>query len=195
VKNLATVAIIAASFGPAQVAAQDLSITITNLTHGMAFTPVLVAAHDASGNLFDVGAAASANLQAMAEGGALTGLQTDLASSSSQTRITVVSMLVNTNDAFAGLRSIDVSGLTSGESMTFSSNAYDAGTELNSESLGTMPGPADGGEGFNAARTDIINLVRSHGGVVTVDDGLSSSVLDQSHRFDNPGMIVTITRI
>lgn len=194
-KNLATVAIIAASFGPAQVAAQDLSITITNLTHGMAFTPVLVAAHDASGNLFDVGAAASANLQAMAEGGALTGLQTDLASSSSQTRITVVSMLVNTNDAFAGLRSIDVSGLTSGESMTFSSNAYDAGTELNSESLGTMPGPADGGEGFNAARTDIINLVRSHGGVVTVDDGLSSSVLDQSHRFDNPGMIVTITRI
>jgi hypothetical protein len=77
-KKLVTAAAIAASIGSVQVSAQDLSITITNLTHGLAFTPVLVAAHNASGNLFDVGSAASANLKAMAEGGALTGLQTDL---------------------------------------------------------------------------------------------------------------------
>ncbi len=52
-----------------QVSAQHLSITVTNLTHGMAFTSVLVAAHNATGNLYDVGATASTNLQAMAEGG------------------------------------------------------------------------------------------------------------------------------
>lgn len=42
---------------------------------------------------------------------------------------------------------------------------------------------ADGGEGFNAARSDINDIVRGDGGVVTADDGLSSSVLNQSHRF------------
>lgn len=104
-------------------------------------------------------------------------------------------MLVNTNDAFAGLRSIDVSGLAIGDAITLNAKAYDAGTELDSESAGTMPGPADGGEGFNANRSDVNNFVRGHGGVVTADDGLSSSVLNQSHRFDNPGMIVTIKRI
>jgi len=74
-------------------------------------------------------------------------------------------------------------------------NVYDAGTEINNEAPGTIPGPADGGEGFNADRSDNVNLVRGHGGVVSSADGLASSVLDQSHRFDNPAVMVTITRI
>ena len=202
------------------LAPASYDVRVVNATNNQPLSPVAVVAHTASYSVWTIGSAASTELEYIAEGGSNTQLLASLTaedassasgagpigpggnetisvttSSSSQTRITVVSMLVNTNDAFAGLRSIDVSGLASGESMTFNSNAYDAGTELNSESSGTMPGPADGGEGFNAARTDIINLVRSHGGVVTADDGLSSSVLDQSHRFDNPGMIVSITRI
>ena len=39
-KKLATAAIVAASIASTHVSAQDLSITVTNLTHGLVFTPV-----------------------------------------------------------------------------------------------------------------------------------------------------------
>ncbi|HIE83024.1 MAG TPA: hypothetical protein EYQ00_03885, partial [Dehalococcoidia bacterium] len=51
------------------VFAADLSISIVNLTRGMYFTPLLVAAHPDSMALFTPGAAASVSLQEMAEGG------------------------------------------------------------------------------------------------------------------------------
>ncbi len=198
----------------------DFEVAVVNATNNQPLSPVVVVAHSDSYSVWTVGSAASTGLENIAEGGSNSELIASLSSedaasasgadaigpggsetisittdSATQTLITIATMLVNTNDAFAGLRSVDVSGLASGESMTLHANVYDAGTELNSESLGTMPGPADGGEGFNAARSDINDVVRGHGGVVTADDGLSSSVLNQSHRFDNPGIIVTITRI
>jgi hypothetical protein len=71
--------------------------------------------------------------------------------------------------------------------------AYDAGTEANSEAKGTMPGPADGGEGFNASRDDV-DFVHIHPGVISMYDGLADSVLGASHRFDNPVLAVTIMR-
>jgi len=144
-------------------------------------------------SLANVDAASASGMAAIGPGGNET--MTVTTSATTQTLITVVTMLVNTNDAFSGIRSVDVSGLASGDTMTLDAHVYDAGTELNSESLGTIPGPADGGEGFNAARSDMNNIVRSHGGVVTLDDGLNTSVLNQSHRFDNPAMMVTISRI
>ena len=58
--------------------AQNIDVEITNLTHGIYFTPILIAAHDAETSLFEVGSAASAELQAMAEGGDLAGLIADL---------------------------------------------------------------------------------------------------------------------
>ena len=72
--------------------------------------------------------------------------------------------------------------------------AYDAGTEANSESSGTIPGPADGGEGFNSERNDS-QIVSAHSGVVGQDDGLTQSVLNGNHKFDNPIMAITITRM
>jgi len=72
-------------------------------------------------------------------------------------------------------------------------NVYDSGTEANSEAVGTIPGPADDGTGFDAARNDV-DFVALHSGVVSQDDGLSSSVLTQAHRFDNPAIKLTITR-
>ena len=195
-------------------------VKVVNATNNQPLSPVAVVAHSASYSAWDIGSAASTELEYIAEGGSnsqlLAALSTTETTSvsgagaigpggsetisitpgvTSQTQLTIVSMLVNTNDAFAGLRSIDVSELKSGESITVHANVYDAGTELDSESLGTIPGPADSGEGFNAARSDTNNVVRYHGGVVTSDDGLSSSILNQSHRFDNPSMMVTITRM
>ena len=102
-------------------------------------------------------------------------------------------MLVNTNDAFSGLTGVDISTLTVNQEKSWRLNVYDSGTELNNEAVGTIPGPADGGVGFDAARNDI-DLVGYHSGVVSKDDGLSSSVLTQAHRFDNPAVKLTITR-
>ena len=108
--------------------------------------------------------------------------------------ISVATMLVNTNDAFSGLTAVDISALNVAESLTFKPGTYDAGTEKNSEMMGTIPGPADGGEGFNSARDDV-NVVAMHPGVVSYDDGLMGSVLTQAHKFDNPTLSITITRM
>jgi uncharacterized protein YaiI (UPF0178 family) len=51
------------------------------------------------------------------------------------------------------------------------------------------------GQGFDEVRDDIADQVTRHQGVVTADDGLANSTLDSSHRFDNGGMLVTITRV
>jgi len=199
--------------------AKSFQITVVNATNNQPLSPIAVISHSANYSAWSVGSSASTGLEYIAEDGsnsqlfaAISNLDVATASSAgpvfpgnngsisitasadTQTHITVATMLINTNDAFAGLNAIDVSGLASGESMTLSAKVYDAGTELNSESAGTMPGPADGGEGFNAARSDIKDVVRGHGGVVTLSDGLAISVLNQTHRFDNPGMIVTIMR-
>ncbi len=226
-KKIITAAIIAAS---THVNAQDLSITVTNLTHGMAFTPVLVAAHDASGNLFDVGAAASVNLQAMAEGGTLTGLQTDLDAvfathtsagaplmagasvplalntdaAPANTKLSVVAMLLPTNDGFIGLDAVDIP--TAAGSYTFYLNAYDAGTEANDELIsgGGAPGvagiPGDPGGLAGAGATvgvagaDSNMKVHVHRGAIGDDNATGgNSDLDNSvHRWLNPVARVTV---
>ena len=59
---------------------------------------------------------------------------------------------------------------------------------------GTIPGPADGGEGVSEGR-EALDAVTMHSGVVTADDGLPNSVLDSSHRFANPVMKIIISRV
>ncbi len=59
---------------------------------------------------------------------------------------------------------------------------------------GTIPGPADGGEGLSEGR-EILDVVTMHSGVVTADDGLPDSVLDSSHRFSNPAVKIIISRV
>lgn len=109
--------------------------------------------------------------------------------------ISVATMLVNTNDAFTGLNAVSLAGLEVGESMSFRAGTYDSGTEANSEAAGTMPGPADlGGEGFNALRDDV-DFVSMHPGIVSQQDGLSTSVLTKQHGFDNPTAKISISRV
>jgi len=109
--------------------------------------------------------------------------------------LSLLSMLVNTNDAFTGINAINLGKLMVGESMTLDTLSYDAGTEWNSETMATIPGPAANGEGFNAARDDIANQVTMHTGIVTLDDGKSDSALSNMHKWDNPVTRVTITRM
>jgi hypothetical protein len=107
--------------------------------------------------------------------------------------ITLATMLVNTNDAFAGVSGAALPVLAVGEGRTWYLPAYDAGTEANSETAATVPGPAAGGEGFAAARDDV-DRIAIHPGVISFQDGLDQSVLDGSHRWDNPVLKLEFTR-
>ncbi|NOY71910.1 MAG: hypothetical protein GXP14_05965 [Gammaproteobacteria bacterium] len=137
--------------------AQELGIKITNLTNAMHFTPILAATHDSNTQLFMAGAAASASLQTMAEGGNIADLSTDiqamganvvenpatgllapgastdftLMSNSGNNRLSVTAMLLPTNDGFVGANSIEIPTTTG--TYTYYLNAYDAGTEANNE--------------------------------------------------------------
>ncbi|GAB2843064.1 spondin domain-containing protein [Pseudoduganella ginsengisoli] len=114
-------------------------------------------------------------------------------------RLSMASMLGNTNDGFAGLSAQSLSSLAVGATMTVRLLSYDAGTERNTESADTVPGPAtakSGGkrEGFNATRDDIVNTVHLHPGIVSSDDGLATSALTQAQRWDNPVALLTVKR-
>lgn len=158
--------LLAASTAPAWAA--DLDITITNLTHGSHFTPLLVAAHGNTSHMFHVGEAASPTLQAMAEGGDISGLVADLegvsadivanpaggllapgASTSFMLNtndgndyLSGVAMVLPSNDGFVGLDSLKIP--TTPGSYHYYLNAYDAGTEANDEVVngGGAPGVA-----------------------------------------------------
>ena len=202
---------------PAQVPTPvDVSyeVTVVNLTNAQPLSPVAVVLH-ADGNLFSVGEVPSVELEKMAEGGMNAGLLAlGMASASgaapigpggketisvtiqdvTDAKLSVVTMLVNTNDAFSGLNGLDLSSFAVGDSWTTTTRTYDSGTEVNTERAGTMPGPADGGEGFNATRNDT-GFVSMHPGVISADDGLTNSVLSVQHKFDTPTLRITVTRI
>lgn len=195
---------------------QEYSISITNLSHAQPLSPPATLLHRSSFSAWSVGSAASVALEQMAEGGdasALLALQpsavnyysdapllpgettsfTLSTANRSLTHLTLAGMLVNSNDAFSGINALELDALASGHTHVVYGYALDAGTEANSELAGTIPGPADGGEGFNAARDDIISLVTYHGGVVSQDDGHSNSVLTEAHRFIGPVLRIEIT--
>jgi len=197
---------------------RSFEVTVVNLTNAQPFSPVAAVMHGAGYQGMMLGASASVGLEQLAESGdnspflsdadadgavqntaSGTGVIGPSASGTvtltgAGTRLSVTSMLVNTNDAVLAVNSLDVSKLSKDEIMTVSARAYDAGTEANSEAAGDVPGPAGGGEGFNAARNDR-DFVVVHPGVISMDDGLSSSALTEAHRFDNPVARIIIKRI
>lgn len=204
---------------PPAAPAATFEIRATNLTIGQPMSPLAVLIHDADEAVFRIGEPASEGLELLAEAGDNSQLLSDMESvvqasgnapigpggsetlslelTDDQTDglfLSLVSMLVNTNDAITGRSGLALEDIAVGASVSFSGVTYDAGTEANSEEAGTIPGPADEGEGFNADRNDIGDFVTMHPGVVTADDGLRASVLDQTHRFDNPVLRVTVTR-
>lgn len=203
---------------PDPVVMVEYRVTVVNSTHNQPLSPIATLLHDASYTPWSIGQAASAGLEQLAESGSPADFIAEATSAlgsqagdapvgpgssvslevsaemQDDLYLTVASMLVNTNDAFVGASSTMVGQLEIGEYVKVSAPIYDAGTESNNELAGTIPGPADGGEGYNAER-ESSDIVTRHPGVVTSDDGYPDSVLDESHRFDNNGMFITIERI
>ena len=163
-KALSTLALVIAS---STTSAQELAITITNLTQGLHFTPVVSAAHNNEAKLFRISEIASAELQAMAEGGDISGLVNmltnadaninenpatgllaptmsasfDLTNDAGNTHLSLAAMILPSNDGFVGLNSWEIP--TEAGTYTVYLNAYDAGTEANDEVRGSgAPGEA-----------------------------------------------------
>jgi len=156
-KKLVTTVIALSALGASQVMAQSLSIKITNLSNAIYFTPLLIAAHDNSNQLFMVGAASSASLQTMAEGGDISELSTEiqavganvvenpaqglldpgamtsftLMTDDANTHLSITAMILPSNDGFVGKNSLEIP--TTAGTYTYFLNAYDAGTEANNE--------------------------------------------------------------
>ncbi len=193
-------------------------VTVTNLTYAQPLSPLALVLHN-EGQLWSVGEMASLPLENLAESGdnsailiepivlagesgmgiIMPGMSETLTVSVLDTKpmmLSLATMLVNTNDAFTGINAMAVNNLSVGESISLTTSSYDSGTEKNTELMTTIPGPASGGsgEGFNEMRDDI-DKVTMHAGVVSLDAGLSTSALTQAHRFDNPTLAVSITRL
>ncbi len=201
--------------------AQDLDVKITNNTNGIFFTPLLISAHPASTALFTTGTAASTNLKAMAEGGMISGLTSDLDAvnantvenpasgllapgSSTMTTLTtdsannalsITAMMLPTNDGFVGLNGWKIP--TEAGIYTININAYDAGTEANTELIADIPADpgtknGTGATGFNVTAEGYVHIHRGNIGDSDATGGKSD--LDASvHRWLNPVATVTVT--
>lgn len=146
------------------------SVTIENLTSGQPFTPPVIATHRQPVELFHVGKTASVEVKEIAENGNLDPMVELLESSKhvfdfevavagdppplmpGQTvtveleaglgakNLSFVSMLICTNDGFTGLDTLRLPKLV-GHETTVYANAYDAGTEINTEDFADIVPP------------------------------------------------------
>lgn len=202
-------------------------ITVTNLTGAQWFTPPVLAIHQRSTDLFEVGQPANLGVQEIAENGnlqpmidALTGNQkvssftvaagnppplapgqsitTRLMADNNGRRLSMVSMLICTNDGFTGVDSVKLPK-HAGESISVYGNAYDAGTEINTENFADIvpPCPALTGVPSSVPGTGMSNPALAENGVITMHPGImgNSNLVPSIHGWNNPVVKVTITRI
>lgn len=192
-------------------------VSITNLTRGQQFTPILVASHKSSVQLFKLGAPASPGLATLAEEGNTAPLTAELValsgtgqvvSGSSLTnpgatttlivegrrgfaRLSVAAMLIPTNDAFFALNGIELP--RGDDTLTVTAPAYDAGSERNDELCTSVPGPFFAeckGSGGGARVGGGEGYVHIHAGIHGIGD-LPAAVRD----WRNPVALITVRRV
>jgi hypothetical protein len=189
-------------------------ITITNITSGQSFTPILVATHTAGLAFFEAGATPSQALADMAEGGDTSGLSAmlnampgyalDQANTSGgligpgESRTVMITgtrdfdhfslagMLLPTNDSFVAINAMELP-------RTWASSyamAWDAGSEDNDESCASIPGPQCGGmgepfsDGLGEGFVHISRGIAGHGDLAPED-----------YDWRNPVALVTVKRL
>lgn len=188
-------------------------VTVTNITGGPIFTPIMVAAHRPRVKLFQLGEPASNGLEQLAEGGNTQPLTDELLAEGASdvvtsgdvlppghsvtlrvkgnrhnNRISVASMLIPTNDAFFAVNSVRAPNRYG--SKTIYSPAYDAGSEYNDELCVNIPGPPTvcAGEGYNPESGE--GYVHVNPGIHGIGD-LSAA----SYDWRNPVAKITIRRV
>lgn len=197
----------------------SFDITVENLTDAQYLTPPNWAVHSAAADVYQVGQPASAGVQAVAENGGVAVLAAELAGALDATglgisgvgdvggpiapgasvtftatgdaeRLSIVSMIICTNDGFTGLDSRPVPG--HGESLSYLVRGYDAGTEFNSEVRADLvPAPFCGeGPGSGESNPELAEggVVRPHRTLVGIGD------LDPALDWAGPVARITVTR-
>lgn len=189
---------------------RTVSVTVTNATSGQIFSPPIVVVHDSSIQLFQVGQPASPELAGVAEDAdagpllALLGTLPEvydvnvgdgviLPGESRSVEVTVrggspvisvVGMLVTTNDAFYAATTTPVASRFNPGRVV--ANAYDAGSEANTESCEHIPGPPCGNGGVRVTE-GAEGFVHVHGGIHGVGD-----LMPSTHDWRNPVAYVTV---
>lgn len=187
-------------------------VTVTNLTHGISFTPILAATHRKAIPFLTFGQPASGELTSIAEAGD-TGplnsliLATPYSNSASSDGLlepghtativvhasrharylSLAAMMLPTNDGFIALNDVE---LPDGKrTVQHVSGGYDAGTETNDELCQHIPGPYCGGE---ALSPDDLGegFVHVHPGIHGVGD-LNAAAYD----WRNPVALISVRKM
>ncbi len=187
-------------------------VSVTNLTRGVSFTPILVATHRPEVQIYTLGQPASEALAAMAEGGdtgplaAMIGetprahtassdglldpgksVTITVAAHGSASHLSLAAMMLPTNDGFIALN--DVPLPRGGHMATYLSSGYDAGSEPNDESCLNIPGPTCGGGGGSPLEGGE-GFVHIHAGIHGIGD-LQAADYD----WRNPVARITVRRM
>ncbi len=197
--------------GPA--VADSFEVTITNVTRGQIISPPVVIVHDDGFELFQLGAPASAELAALAEDADTSGLEAALmadpsvedfavgsdvivpggtttlhVSGSGQAKLlSAAGMLVTTNDAFFAVDAMRLPNVGGGP-LHLDAEAYDAGSEANSENCDYIPGPPCGNP-FMRDTDDAEGFVHVHAGIHGIADLVAAE-----RDWRNPVAFVTVRR-
>lgn len=189
-------------------------VTITNITRGQVFSPPVLVLHSRDIALFEVGAPAIDELALVAEDGAGQpladlisplpqvfeaqatmapippgGSATYRISGPRSSVLSIVSMLVNTNDAFFAIDS-ETLPFRRHATRTYDALGYDAGSEANNEDCAFIPGPAcPAGSGNARAEVNAEGYVHVHRGVHGIAD-LAADAYD----WRNPVARITVLR-
>jgi len=189
------------------------SVTVTNATKAIQFTPIAAATHNRGIALFELGEPASAPLADVAESGDIAALAAVLEDSDAVASIasteglleaghsttftistmrknalfSMAAMLLPTNDSFVALDSVY---LPRYGSRTYYAFAYDAGSEPNDEVCASIPGPFCGGEGRSTDDSNAEGFVHKANGIHGIAD-----VPAQTYDWRGAVAEVTITRI
>ncbi len=174
---------------------KNYSVSITNLTAGQTFTPIMIATHRKGVKLFTPGSPARAELAMLAEGGDTAPLtesllmnhrvghvittdgllgpgETVVVEMPGHRRygyISLAAMMLPTNDGFIALNGVMATG--GHKTAMYLSPGYDAGSELNDESCVNIPGPfVCGGSGTGYSPEDGEGFVHIHGGIHGIGD-------------------------
>ncbi len=201
-------------------------VTITNQTYAQWFTPPAAATHDGSVAMFTKNQQASYEIQQIAENGNLTPMVGLLGSASGVTdwavavsnpipplapgasitftlegapgdRLSFASMLICTNDGFAGIDGM-LLPVHPGQTQTRNVNAYDAGTEVNTEAWSDLVPPCAMLTGFgDQGGTGMSNPALAEGGVIRLHKGIKgfSDLMHAVHDWTGPVATIEVTRL
>jgi hypothetical protein len=203
-------------------------VKIQNLTRHQAFTPPLVFSHNSYINLFRVGGRANQGIKEIAENGnlapALNYLEQNrnvfdtvvavagdppplmpgatitfrITSTRNYELLSYAAMLICTNDGFTGAASLRLPRFK-GNKVVVYNNAYDAGSEINTEDFKDIvpPCPALSGVPSNDTGTDKSNPALAEGGVIKHHPGIKggNDLSPSIHGWRDPVAKITITRI